>query len=89
MPPDKETLTSVIFALSLSLSSPPSPLSASCASRLTRSYGRLPAHTNIVQAKAMEDRSPSKLEVLYELGECDFTKHSWGHPRSSLCEVMG
>ena len=52
-------------------------------------YCRLPAHLNIAQAKAMDDRVLSRMRISFEKGLCDFTEHAWGLTNMSLGERVG
>ena len=76
----RKTLTSMIF---------PSPPPHLVRYDSHASMVRLPRHVNIAQAKAIDDCDPAKLQVLFELGTCDFNRHSWGLTSASLCELMG
>ena len=57
--------------------------------RFTRLYRRLPPHANVTQAYAMDDCNSAKLQILFELGECDLNRHSWALTDMSLCDLMG
>eukprot|EP00904_Undaria_pinnatifida_P007781 jgi/Undpi1/4132/HiC_scaffold_16.g07499.m1 len=52
-------------------------------------HRRLPAHLNISQAKAMDDRVLSNMRISFEQGLCDFTEHAWGLTNMSLGERVG